>query len=318
MKKNIEEKLVSVIMATYNEEVEWIKQSIESILNQSYENIEFIIVNDNPNNMDIINLLEKYSIMDKRIKIIFNKENIGLVKSLNKALKIANGEFIVRMDSDDISDLKRIEKQIFVLENYNIDIVMSNASIIDEKNILQNNNLVTPCKMRDIKRLLKYKNVCIHPTWAFKKYILKDLKYYNDCKYVEDYDFICRAIIKGYKIQCIQENLLKYRIRSTSVCNSNRLEQQINFQLVNSNYIYALKHREDHFKMEKINIDKCKVNSIKRYKERLELSSDLINSGKNVRGKMIFYTNFFSNKYKRRQLLNEIKYTINNYILNLF
>ena len=70
--------------------------------------------------------------------------------------------------------------------------------------------------------------------------------------------------------------------------------------------------------MEKINIDKCKVNSIKRYKERLELSSDLINSGKNVRGKMIFYTNFFSNKYKRRQLLNEIKYTINNYILNLF
>lgn len=103
---------ISVIMSTFNEKLEWVKEAIDSIINQTYRNIEFIIIVDNPNNIELKNMLEQYCIEDDRIKIIVNEFNIGLVKSLNKALKICSGEFIARMDADDISVKYRLEKQL--------------------------------------------------------------------------------------------------------------------------------------------------------------------------------------------------------------
>lgn len=92
---------VSVIMSVYNEEIGILREAIESILNQSYKNIQFIIIIDNPGYEDAKKILNEYSKEDKRIEIIENYENIGLVNSLNKGLKLANGEFIARMDADD-------------------------------------------------------------------------------------------------------------------------------------------------------------------------------------------------------------------------
>ena len=101
--------LISVVMSNYNTEESYLRASIESILNQTYENFEFIIVDDcsTDNSIDVI---ESYS--DKRIKLIKNKENMGLTKSLNVAIKEAKGEFIARMDADDISLPQRFEKQV--------------------------------------------------------------------------------------------------------------------------------------------------------------------------------------------------------------
>ena len=78
-----ESKLVSVIMSVYNETEEVLKQSIESILNQTWKNIEFIIVNDNPDNYVLQEVLDKYCKKDQRIKILQNKRNLGLAKSMN-------------------------------------------------------------------------------------------------------------------------------------------------------------------------------------------------------------------------------------------
>ena len=81
--------LISVIMSTYNEKAEWIRKSVESILNQTYSNIEFVIVLDNPNNEMIQEVLREYEALDTRVRLVYNENNIGLVKSLNKALRVA-------------------------------------------------------------------------------------------------------------------------------------------------------------------------------------------------------------------------------------
>lgn len=121
--------LVSVIMAAYNEE-KFISRAIKSILNQSYGNFEFIIVNDfsKDNTLDIIK-----NFKDKRIILINNKFNLGLTRSLNIGIKVAKGEYIARMDSDDISDLLRFEYQVQVLQKRpKIGVVASWYGIIDE------------------------------------------------------------------------------------------------------------------------------------------------------------------------------------------
>ena len=106
---------ISVIMSAYNSE-KFISKSIDSILAQTFKNFELIIINDSSidKTKDII---ETYRKKDKRIKIICNRQNLGPAKSRNRALKIAKGEYIAIMDSDDVSLPKRLEVQYHFLEN---------------------------------------------------------------------------------------------------------------------------------------------------------------------------------------------------------
>ena len=90
--------IISVLLCTYNEPLKYLKLSIESILSQTYTNIQLIIVNDNPKRADMADLLAAYAREDSRIKYIVNPSNIGLVSSLNAGLKDAIGEYIARMD----------------------------------------------------------------------------------------------------------------------------------------------------------------------------------------------------------------------------
>ena len=102
--------MVSVIMSVYNEPAEWIMLAIDSVLHQTYRDVEFIIVCDNPDNDSICNLLSNYMDNDTRIVLILNKTNIGLTRSLNVALHKCKGKYIARMDADDISFPNRFEK----------------------------------------------------------------------------------------------------------------------------------------------------------------------------------------------------------------
>ena len=115
MKKNegfpdnrIQPGLVSVIMGNYNTPVSYLRESIDSILAQTYTDFELIIVDDASTD-DSPAVLESYD--DPRIRILYNEENLGLAKSLNRALDICRGEFVARMDSDDICLPERFEKQ---------------------------------------------------------------------------------------------------------------------------------------------------------------------------------------------------------------
>ena len=128
----MEEDKISVIMTVYKESKEELKESFESIINQTYKNIEFIIVIDNPKEQWRIDFIKSYN--DSRVKLVVNKENLGLPLSLNKALKLVTGNYIARMDADDISMPERIEKQLDFLKKNNYDLVGCNMRVFFNKN----------------------------------------------------------------------------------------------------------------------------------------------------------------------------------------
>lgn len=222
--------LISVIMSAYNEDLKWIKESVESILNQTYDNLEFIIILDNPDNSQMKEVLENYRKFDNRINLIVNEKNEGLVKSLNIALQHCSGKYIARMDADDISIENRIEKQKHYLESNNLDFVYSGVKVIDEcsNEIYESNN--TELKPDKVKMLLEITNCTYHPTWFIKSEVYRELGGYREVSYCEDYDFSLRAIRKGYKIGKMNENILKYRVRSSSISTSYSLEQFLNMK----------------------------------------------------------------------------------------
>ena len=123
---------ISVLMSVYNEPVDWMRQAIESILNQTYKDFEFIIVNDNPEREENQLFLNEYRDKDSRIIILCNEHNIGLTKSLNKGLAVANGEYIARMDADDIALPERLEKQLVFMEQHNCDFCYCSYEHISE------------------------------------------------------------------------------------------------------------------------------------------------------------------------------------------
>ena len=97
----MKEELISVLMCAYNEPMEYICQAVKSITEQTYRNIEFIIIIDHPDRRDIVLYLD--GLADERIRYHINEKNMGLIASLNKGLQLCSGKLIARMDADDIA-----------------------------------------------------------------------------------------------------------------------------------------------------------------------------------------------------------------------
>lgn len=185
----------------------YLADAVKSILNQSYENFEFIIVDDASTDNTPIFLK---STIDHRIMFIKNKKNLGLAASLNKALKIAKGEYIARMDADDISLPIRIKTQVEFMRNHpKIDICGTWVAQIDNDN-KKIGKVHYPVNDKEITKTLKRVTPLVHPTWFMRKEVLRTLKGYNpDWDMVEDYEFLIRA--KNFKMANIPQELLLWR-----------------------------------------------------------------------------------------------------------
>jgi len=150
------------------------------------------------------------SLKDKRIKLIKNKKNLGLAKSLNLALSKAKGDFIARMDSDDISLPKRFEIQMGFLEkNPDTDICGGWANLIDSQGKFIS-IIKKPTQDAQIKTMNRWITGIIHPTWFVRRKVFSQLGGYN-VKYdlAEDYDFLIRA--KKFQMANIAKVLLLWR-----------------------------------------------------------------------------------------------------------
>lgn len=238
--------LISVIMATFNEEVGWVSSAIESILNQSFVKFEFIIINDNPIRKDLDVLLNHFKEKDSRISLIKNKKNLGLAISLNIGLRQAKGKYIARMDADDISFSGRLEIQYTYMEaNPSIHLVGAQCVFIniEGKPIGQSKN---PLRFRTIKKVAPYINVASHPTWIFRKEIVEKVKGYRKIT-VEDYDFILRLISGGFKIKNLEKPLLYYRFRPESLTSVETLKRKISMKYAQQLYWDRMQGRADSF-----------------------------------------------------------------------
>lgn len=203
-------------MSVYNAE-KYLEEAIDSIVNQTYQDFEFIIINDcSTDNSGAI--LNQYKQRYEQIVLISNSSNLGLTKNLNKALSIAKGDFIARMDADDISELNRFEVQhAFLHNNPNIDVLGSFSRNIDEKGTITGKR-TAPISHRDILKVLPKLCPLAHPTVMFRKESLAKIGFYNE-KYItsQDYDMWFRAAKEGLQFYNIPELLLKYRMNDKYV-----------------------------------------------------------------------------------------------------
>ena len=206
--------LISVIMGVYNcKDFSLLKKSIESIVNQTFEDWELIICDDGSDNGTYQKLLD-VAVVDSRIKIIGYKENKGLAHALNECIKYSKGKYIARQDDDDISLPNRLEKELsFITSNSQYDIVGTNAKVYNESGDW--GSYIVP-KYPDVNDFL-WNSPFIHPTVIMKKEKLLAVSGYREAKETricEDYDLFMRMYAKGYKGANLQEFLYKYRIEN--------------------------------------------------------------------------------------------------------
>ena len=173
--------LISVIMSVYNDEKN-IDKSIESIMSQTYKNLELHILDDGSNDKTW-KIINKYKTEYQNIFIYRNKNNLGLTKSLNYLVNQTNGEIIARHDSDDLSHPERIEKQLNIMTKYNLDFCTTRAQIIQNNKITPKFSYYIPKKI-----VVKYKNPFIHGTLMIKKRVIINVGMYDEnFYYSQDY-----------------------------------------------------------------------------------------------------------------------------------
>ncbi|RHV70460.1 MULTISPECIES: glycosyltransferase family 2 protein [Clostridia] len=195
--------LVSVVMSTYNEE-KYVLASINSILNQTYENIEIIIVDDASTD-NTVSLIE--NIATDKIRLYINDTNKKLAHNLNFAISKAKGKYVARMDADDISRRERIETQVEYLEKHkDVDVVASYAKTFGDSDIIKK----SPCTHEGIKAALLFTNPLCHPTVMFRKSSI-DFGYDESCAAGQDYELWAR-IIDRKKFSVLSDVLLDYRV----------------------------------------------------------------------------------------------------------
>ena len=233
--------LVSIIMSVYNEPEQILRQAVESILNQTFADFEFIIVMDSPENELNCRILSEYSEKDGRICLLVNEKNEGLTFSLNRALQHAKGKYIARMDADDISLSYRIEHQKDYLEKNNLDFIGGYVQTISQEGQIINNCIKVPVDNSRIRKKILVNNCVFHPSWFLKKSVFDDIGAY-DTKYVEDYEFILKAMKKGYVFGNIPQVVLQYRMSADSISRSSLFVQYLRMCWLQKTYSGSLKN----------------------------------------------------------------------------
>lgn len=209
--------LVSVLIPCYNVE-KYVEESINSILNQTYSNLEIVAINDCSTDRTG-EILRRMAKQDSRIHVVDNEENLKLIKTLNKGIDLCNGEYIARMDADDISLPTRIEKEVAFLEQHpDHDIVSTLFYAFNTENPKKRSLHHSPLLDGELRAFILFKSGICHPAVMIRKRIFTalGLRFEQEYLHVEDYAFWSEAIYKT-KIANINEPLLLYRVHPHQV-----------------------------------------------------------------------------------------------------
>ena len=218
---NIKNPKVTVLMSVYNGE-KYLREAIDSILNQTYKDFEFLIIDDGSTDKTG-EILQSYQ--DSRIKIVVNEKSIGLTKSLNKGFKMANGEYIACMDADGISCPNRLEEEVAFLEqNLDYSLVGAFAEVITRRGkIIRELNFNT---YSEILSNILYDNCFTHGSIMVRKAVLDEIGYYNEqLEFAQDYELNLRLVFYS-KAKNIPEFLYAWRDDPKSNISTKRRKKQ--------------------------------------------------------------------------------------------
>lgn len=222
---------VSVVMPVYNRQ-KYIKSSVESILNQTFTDFEFIIINDGSTDKTL-KILNGYT--DKRIKIIENEKNSGIVFSRNRGIENASGQFIAMMDSDDIAYPDKLMKQVDFLDN-NKEFGMLGTWVkwIDGNNKHVGKKWKLSAKPQLIAPIMLFRNYFVQSTILVRREAIPEWKYSPEFEIVEDSKMWFEISLKC-KVWNLQEYLLDYRVHTDNISNTEHSKQ-----IANSRKLYKL------------------------------------------------------------------------------
>lgn len=206
--------LVSVILPVYNAE-KYIYDAVSSILNQSYTNFELLILNDGSTD-DSLKIIEQFN--DNRITLINNESNLKLISTLNKGIALSKGEYIARMDADDICHVDRFKMQVEFMES-NPDYILcgSWANIIDSHGTKK--GTIKRIDQHDLLKVnMLFTTPFIHPTVFLRSSVLKNEEYSHEALHCEDLELWMRLSEKyNGKFYNVPEYLLNYRIHESNI-----------------------------------------------------------------------------------------------------
>lgn len=205
---------ISVILPVYNCE-EYIYESVQNILDQTFEDFELLIINDGSTDKSKQIIM---SLNDKRIRYIENRNNQGLIKALNKGLYFAEGEFIARMDADDLCVNIRFQKQLeYFRQEHNADILGTNQYIVGT-----NNRILHQLNNEENKVKLLLQPAVAHSSVMMKRESLNKNRLYYDkiALHAEDYKLWVDSSLSGLSIHNLPECLCGYRVHNNQISNT--------------------------------------------------------------------------------------------------
>ena len=207
---------VTVLMPSFNEPVEFISETIESVLNQTFTDFEFIIVDDSTNE-ETINCINNYSKKDNRIRIIREDHVKGVSGARNLGIKAAKGDFIVNIDADDVCFPDRIENQLKGFSSDDIVAVGGNVLVINEKNVITRRPEPIDPDWNIISRHLQYGIVDMsQPSSMVRKSTLLEVGGYDELmKCSEDFDLWYKIAI-NHKWTIVPDLVIKYRVHGNN------------------------------------------------------------------------------------------------------
>lgn len=229
-----QEPLVTVLMPVYNGE-KYLREAIDSILQQTFQQFEFLIVDDGSSD-NSINIIQSYS--DSRIKLIRNEQNVGISKTLNRGILEASCELIARMDADDISYHERLQKQYeYFQKNPECALLSTWAKVITERK--------EHIRTEKYRSRLHYYNLTFecwmyHPTVMYRKSAVIAVGMYS-IPYAEDFELFWQ-LSRKYKIACLEEVLIDYRVTDQSlhqVTKKKEYDETMDWQLVRNIQYYT-------------------------------------------------------------------------------
>lgn len=218
---------ISVLMPVYNGE-KFLKKSIQSVLKQNFNDFEFLILDDGSTDESLL-IIKKYARIDKRIRVIKNKKNLGIQRTLNKGIRLSEGEYIARIDSDDLwCNENKLKEQIFFLEKNSEYGLIGTAMILIDEEGKELSRVNYPQTDNAIREKILMASQFAHPSVLIRRKALDQVGFYSEdkkYKHIEDYELWLRLGSK-YKLANLKGYYLKYRISPKGLSFKNQFKQR--------------------------------------------------------------------------------------------
>lgn len=310
------EKKVEILLTTYNTNHQFLKEQIDSILNQTYENISLLISDDNSKDQEVINILKGYEKKDKRIRLFLQEKNLGYNKNFEFLLKCSGADYIMFSDHDDIWYKNKVEKSLKKLIKDNVDMVYCNAKQINEKGeVIQENYF----KYKNMPLIHKKSHLAISRCIGIgcSQIITKNVK--NKMLPFLDsviaHDWLASFIANENKgISYVEEPLFEYRLHSNNVFGGRSLAQNLTRwkEENGTNYKSYLKYRKEKV-IDKAYLDGarmclyyCQNKENKKFLKELISYYEKLESSKYINFNIIKYFKFLAGKNLFKKMIKEI------------